>query len=238
MKSPPEVGQIFAARDRSTAKPGSKDTLTTIDVCVNVNCKDAVIFHAGFTLSGVCHKVALRGHFLHWNQTMQTGDITLRPHRPDEIDALRRIERNAHERYRSLEGFGFTLTAPAIAPERFSTGETIVAEVDNRLSGYILMQPIDGLNYIASIMVEPDLSGRGIGAALLAAAEEKTRQSSLSGTVLATFRQPRWNGPWFRKHGFDSIPEAMIGPGLRAILQRHATFLDMGTREMLWKPAR
>ncbi len=169
---------------------------------------------------------------------MQTGEITLRPHRLDEIGALRRIERNAHERYRSLEGFGFKLTAPAIAPERFSTGETIVAKVDGRLSGYILLQPIDGLNYIASIMVEPDLSGRGIGAALLATAEERTRQSGLPGTVLATFRQPRWNGPWFRKHGFYSIPEAMIGQGLRAILQRHATFLDMGTREMLWKPAR
>lgn len=168
---------------------------------------------------------------------MQTSDIALRPHRRDEIEALRCIERNAHERYRSLDGFGFTLTAPAIAAERFSTGETVVAEVEDRLAGYVLMQPIDGLNYIASIMVEPDLSGRGIGAALLAAAEEKARQSGLPGTVLATFRQPRWNGPWFRRNGFTPLPDAMIGPGLRSILQRHATFLDMSTREMLWKPA-
>jgi N-acetylglutamate synthase-like GNAT family acetyltransferase len=168
---------------------------------------------------------------------MQTGQITLRPHRVTEIATLQRIERAAHERYRLLDGFDFTIVAPAITAERFATGETIVAEIEGRSAGYVLTQKMDGLNYIASIMVAPDLSGRGVGAALLSAAQDSARGAGLPGSVLATFRQPRWNGPWFRKHGFAPIPEVMIGPDLRAVLRRHATGLDMSTREMLWKPS-
>ena len=52
--------------------------------------------------------------------------------------------------------------------------------------------------------------------------------------TLATFKSPPWNGPWFRRHGFAAMPEERIGAGLRAVLDRHAAFLDMATRETLW----
>jgi hypothetical protein len=47
---------------------------------------------------------------------------------------------------------------------------------------------------------------------------------------------PPWNGPWFRRQGFTTMPESEVGAGLLAVLTRHASFLDMQSRETLWFP--
>lgn len=162
--------------------------------------------------------------------------ITLRPFDPAEIDTLLRIECSAHQRYRALEGFDAIVAAPAIRAERFADGVTMVAEIDRRPCGYVIVKPLDGLGYIASLMVEDGLSGNGIGRTLLSWAERHAESLGLSGTCLATFREPRWNAPWYQGLGYRDMRDAEIGPGLRAILDRHATFLDMTTRVTLWKP--
>ncbi|HZU91418.1 MAG TPA: hypothetical protein VE993_19360 [Stellaceae bacterium] len=36
--------------------------------------------------------------------------------------------------------------------------------------------------------------------------------------------------------GFRPMPAALIGPSLRAVLQRHRRFLDMRTRVTVWRP--
>jgi GNAT superfamily N-acetyltransferase len=77
--------------------------------------------------------------------------------------------------------------------------------------------------------------GIGIGRLLMTEAERRARQLKLAGLSLTTFRMPPWNGPWFRRQGYSPIPEELVGPGLRTILDRHATFHDMATRETLWK---
>jgi N-acetylglutamate synthase-like GNAT family acetyltransferase len=102
----------------------------------------------------------------------------------------------------------------------------------------VLLQPLDGLLYVANVSVSPDLAGLGIGRLLMTTAEHRAQQMKLAGLSLATFRIPFWNGPWFRRQGYAPIPEERIGPGLRGILNRHATFLDMATRETLWKLGR
>ena len=167
---------------------------------------------------------------------MQDRPFQLRPFRGDEVDELRKIERSAHRRYARLPNFEKIVNAPAIAPERFSTGETVVAEQDGVRLGYVLAQPLDGMTYIASIMVDDGCSGRGVGSALLEWVEQRSVETGSSAICLTTFKTPPWNGPWFRRHGFEDIPQARIGPGLQAILDRHATFLDMATRDTLWKP--
>jgi hypothetical protein len=77
----------------------------------------------------------------------------------------------------------------------------------------------------------------GIGRLLMIGAEHRAQQLKVAGLSLTTFRTPPWNGPWFRRQGYSPIPEERIGPGLRAILDRHATFHDIATRETLWKPS-
>ncbi|MGJ3264057.1 MAG: GNAT family N-acetyltransferase [Salinarimonas sp.] len=167
----------------------------------------------------------------------EAADVVLRAPAPGEVDDLRAIDVAARVRYRDAGGpLAFVADKPAIAAERFARGETLVAEIDGRPVGHVLLEPLDGLLYVSSIAVAPEAGGRGVGPALMRAAEARAVALGLAGTSLATFREPPWNGPWFRRLGYAPIPQARIGPGLAAILAGHARFLDMSTRETLWKP--
>lgn len=168
---------------------------------------------------------------------MRCAPPFLRPLAEDETEALRAIEKAARIRYRALGGFlARAADGPAIAAERFADGETIVAEVFSKPAGFVLFKPLDELLYVASVAVSPEAAGLGIGRLLMIAAERRAQQMEVAGLSLTTFRTPPWNGPWFRRQGYLPIPVERIGPGLRAILDRHATFHDMSRRETLWKP--
>ena len=111
----------------------------------------------------------------------------------------------------------------------------IMAEgTGNVLLGFTLAQPLDGLLYLANISVVPHASGFGIGQSLLTCVSGLAHEGGLPAVTLATFKTPPWNGPWFRKQGFTPMPAARIGPGLQAVLDRHAASLDMAMRETLW----
>jgi N-acetylglutamate synthase-like GNAT family acetyltransferase len=161
----------------------------------------------------------------------------LRPVAENEIETLRTIEKAARTRYRALDGvLARAAEAPAIAPERFAGGETIVAERQGEPAGFVLLQPLDGLLYVTNVAVKPVAAGLGIGRLLMIGAERRAQQLKVAGLSLTTFRTPPWNGPWFRRQGYSPIPEALVGTGLRAILDRHENFHDMAARETLWKP--
>jgi N-acetylglutamate synthase-like GNAT family acetyltransferase len=159
----------------------------------------------------------------------------IRPARPHEIEALPAIDAAARARYADLVAYRFVVSAAPIALERFAVGETIVAERDGALVGFALAHPIDGMSYLANISVRPEAGGQGFGAALLDHVMARAAAAGLPAVALATFRAPPWNGPWFRRHGFVTMPEDEIGSGLREILARHAAFLDMSMRETLWR---
>jgi GNAT superfamily N-acetyltransferase len=166
-----------------------------------------------------------------------THSLFLRPLIQDESEAVRMVEKVARARYRALGGyFAQAAEAPPIAPERFVGGETLVAELHHAPVGFLLLRPLDGLLCVVTIAVSPDAAGLGIGRLLMTRAERRARELKVAGLSLTTFRTPPWNGPWFRRQGYSPIPEERIGPGLRAILNRHATFHDMAARETLWKP--
>ncbi|WP_372425619.1 GNAT family N-acetyltransferase [Salinarimonas chemoclinalis] len=163
--------------------------------------------------------------------------IRLRPPADGDVARLVALEHASRRRY-AVHGGALAWVAgmPAMAPERFDRGETVVADaVDGTPLGYVLLEPLDGLLYIVGIAVAPEAGGRGVGRALMAQAEARASAQRLGGTSLATFREPPWNGPWFRRLGYVPLPEHRIGPGLAAVLARHAGFLDMATRETLWK---
>ncbi len=162
--------------------------------------------------------------------------MEIRPFTSEDIPTLIDIEQSARLRYAGMAGLEFVVTGPGIKPERFLTGETFVAELDGLIYGYVLLQPMDGYLYIANIMVKDGASELGIGISLMERAHERAVELGLSGTALATFRAPRFNGPWYRKLGYQTMDPLLIGPGLQAILDRHATFLDMEQRETLFRP--
>ena len=168
---------------------------------------------------------------------MSVNSIRLRPYTGAEIEELRKIERAAYRRYLSMESFAEIAAAPATAPENFETGTTTVAEADGRPVGYVIVQQLDNMLYIASLVVHDGMSGKGVGGALLRWAEHRAVALEASAICLATFRAPNWNAPWYRKLGYVEIQEEKIGPELQTILNRHSTFLDMTARITMWKLA-
>ena len=154
----------------------------------------------------------------------------------DDTPALQVIEKKARAVYASLPGFEFVATSPPIAADRLISGTTFVAEVSKSLVGFALVQPMDGTLYLANISVLPEASNRGVGARLLERVIAYARARHATAVTLTTFRVPPWTGPWFRRHGFKTMPESEVGAGLQAILTRQASFLDMETRETLWLP--
>jgi N-acetylglutamate synthase-like GNAT family acetyltransferase len=164
------------------------------------------------------------------------GSLLLRPADSREVSRLQEIDKAARSRYRSAGSLSFAAETPAISSSRLVEGDVIVAEKDGRTVGFVLMNAMDGMLYIANISVDPPFAGRGIGAALIEAAEHHARSRGLTALALATFRTPRWNRPWFRQLGFQPMPADQIGPSLRAVLTRHRQFLDMRTRITMWRP--
>lgn len=102
---------------------------------------------------------------------------------------------------------------------------------DDRPLGMIQFVPIElspaqgeGLYMILCIWVHGynegvgDAQGRGIGSALLAAAEKEARDLGATGIAAWGLRLPVWmKASWFKKHGYRSVDR-------------------IGVRELLWKP--
>ncbi|MGP9821760.1 GNAT family N-acetyltransferase [Salinarimonas sp. NSM] len=164
--------------------------------------------------------------------------IRLRPLAEGDAPRLAALERASRRRYADHGGaLAWVAEMPAMPPERFDRGDTLVADgADGTPLGYVLLEPLDGLLYIVGIAVAPQAGRRGVGRTLMREAEVRASAQGLGGTSLATFREPPWNGPWFRRLGYTAMPEHRIGPGLAAVLTRHAGLVDMATRETLWKP--
>jgi len=153
-----------------------------------------------------------------------------------DIPSLQEIEKAARSRYEADGGLAFAAETAPIAARRLEEGEVIVAEEGGRPVGFILTDIMDGMLYIANISVDVAAAGRGIGAALIGVAEQRAISAGLCALALTTFKTPGWNGPWFRRLGFETMPDDKIGPGLLAVLERQRQFLDMTTRETLWRP--
>jgi len=152
-----------------------------------------------------------------------------------DIAALQELESAARTRYLDLQNLAFVAAAPAIAADRLQVGHVTIAEQEDRLLGFVLTSLVDAQLYIANISVAPGASSHGIGDALMRATMQRAGTLGLGALTLTTFRAPRWNAPWFGRHGFTPIPDEAVGPGLREILQRQARSVDPATRVALWR---
>ncbi|MCD5975597.1 GNAT family N-acetyltransferase [Pseudomonas quasicaspiana] len=155
----------------------------------------------------------------------------------EDVPDLCRISAEARLRYRTFPSLAHIAEAPALAPLRFEACRVVLALDSNshKIMGFAAMRPLDGLLYLDNISVRPSASGMGIGANLLSAAIEHAESLGVRAVSLTTFREPPWNGPWFRKHGFLTMPGAYIGEGLKQVMDRQRVTLDATTRETLWR---
>jgi GNAT superfamily N-acetyltransferase len=168
-----------------------------------------------------------------------TYEIVLRAATPDDFAVMAKISVEARSRYRTIAALGHVADTAAVAEHRFRRGRAIVAATAAQtVLGFALTRPVDALLLLDNISTSSKCRGQGVGARLLQAVLNEASTEGFSAVALTTFREPVWNGPWFRKFGFEPMPDHLIGTALRALIKHQSTYLDPRTRETLWRRLR
>ena len=150
----------------------------------------------------------------------------LRPGRRDDLERLGEIERSAGEMFAA---HGMSAVAE---DEPFSIEELteycvrerlwVVTDESDRPVAYSVADLIDGCAHLEQVSVHADHAGQRLGQALIEAVVEWARERQLPAVTLTTFSEVPWNGPYYARLGFETIPEASLSPGLRRIRREEA----------------
>ncbi|HEX2578342.1 MAG TPA: GNAT family N-acetyltransferase [Aquihabitans sp.] len=124
-----------------------------------------------------------------------------------------------------------TLEAAAI------DGRLWVAEADGEPVGYALVVDLDGEHHLEQLSVDPAHGRRGLGAALVAAADRWAAGLGGRSLTLCTFSDVPWNRPYYERLGFVVVDEAALSPALLAVRAHEAADgLDPATRVVMRRP--
>jgi GNAT superfamily N-acetyltransferase len=105
-----------------------------------------------------------------------------------------------------------------------------VGEIEGRIAGFVIGEWQDEDVYLHELDVDPAFQRRGVGATLVRAFVDAARAKRARDVYLATFRDPPWNAPFYRKLGFADAPRSDYLPWMTALEESQAAFLDMSTR--------
>jgi GNAT superfamily N-acetyltransferase len=91
---------------------------------------------------------------------------------------------------------------------------------DGEPVGYVLASVVDEEAHVDQVSVVPEAAGHGIGAALIERVCAWATEGGHDTVTLTTFRDVPWNGPYYRRLGFDEVATAALGPELAAVRRR------------------
>jgi GNAT superfamily N-acetyltransferase len=147
----------------------------------------------------------------------------IRPARLDDIPALIAIEVASGELFRAV---GMTAVAddPPLSAEVFghfvAAGRSFVhANVHNDPTAYILVEPLDGRLFVEQVTVSPASARGGLGAQLFDFAQDHASDFGMHGLSLTTFRDVRWNAPYYLRLGFEIVAASDLTLGLVSKLE-------------------
>jgi GNAT superfamily N-acetyltransferase len=171
---------------------------------------------------------------------MPESSVVIRAAREGELPLISALEKSGEKLFRSA---GMDLVADAPAPEpaayraALEDGRLLLA-VDERDTaiGFIRLEILDGDPHVEQVSVHPDHAGHGIGASLLAAAEQLARARGHRRMTLTTFRDVPWNGPYYTRLGWSALRDASLPPELAAARrQERALGFDEWPRQAMVK---
>jgi GNAT superfamily N-acetyltransferase len=168
---------------------------------------------------------------------------TIRPPRPDELETLRDIERDAGRLFAEI---GLDEIA-AHDPESLETltqyleVERIWVVADactDAPLGYAVVDILDGLAHIEQISVRANQGRRGLGTMLLEYVCAWAADNGFAAVTLTTFRDVAWNAPFYAKHAFRILDAAETGPELTERRTEEAAYgLDPALRVCMRRDA-
>lgn len=88
--------------------------------------------------------------------------------------------------------------------------------------GYAVAKEVDGNAYLQEIDVYPSHGQKGIGRSLVETVCIWAKQHGYPRVLLSTFRDVRWNAPFYMKLGFQILEESKITTGFQEIRQQEA----------------
>lgn len=74
------------------------------------------------------------------------------------------------------------------------------------LAGFAMTSVREGWLYLDQISVDPAHGRGGVGSALIGRVMLEAKDRGLKRVTLSTFRDPPWNGPFYRRNGFRELP--------------------------------
>ena len=142
--------------------------------------------------------------------------------RPTDLPLLAAVERDAA---RLLVGHApETVLAETTSLEDLESaqrqGHLWVALADDLPVGFAharLLEP--GAIHLEEVDVRPEHGRRGLGRGLVEAVSAWAKAAGYRCVTLTTFRDVRWNMPFYVGLGFEVIPPHELSPALRAVLQ-------------------
>ena len=150
--------------------------------------------------------------------------FSIRLARAEDADALPAIELAAGKLFETVEGLAGVAGTNAIPADEqrrlIRRGHSLVAEADGRIVGFLSTEPFRRELHIREFSVHPDHQGQGIGAVLLRAVAIDARNSGFSAITLTTFADVPWNGPFYARHGFETVTDLDAHPRLNAAIEQ------------------
>jgi GNAT superfamily N-acetyltransferase len=151
-------------------------------------------------------------------------DYRIRLARADEVARIRAIEDEAGTMFSGLGLIDEALdpSFPLDAAARLiALGQVWVAcRADDVPVGMVIASVREGAAYIEELDVVPAHGRRGLGSHLIARVCDWAKTEGFATVTLSTFRDVPWNGPFYRKRGFQDLSPAEWTADMHAIRTR------------------
>jgi len=108
-------------------------------------------------------------------------------------------------------------------------GGRVLVAPDGRLAAFAIFAEVAGLPYLDQLSVHPAFQRRGLGGVLVHECVEWARGRDV---WLTTYAHVPWNGPYYRRLGFDVVPEERCHPELLVILASQRAALPLAEQRI------
>jgi len=125
-----------------------------------------------------------------------------------DVPALDAVEQSAAKAFiGSSVGYVESRSVDPALLIKLAAAKTLWVAVDdqNIPVGFAACYPLDGFFYLHEISVAQEAQGHGIGRRLMHALEEHALNERYPYIGLVTFRDVRWNGPFYKSLGYKEI---------------------------------
>jgi GNAT superfamily N-acetyltransferase len=169
-----------------------------------------------------------------------TPRYTIAAARPEDLARLPAIELAAARLLagQAPESVLNETTSQDVLEDARRDGRLWVALADDSPVGFAHVEVIErGAAHLEEIDVHPDHGRRGIGTRLVAHVCRWAEAEGYRSVSLTTFRDIRWNMPFYARLGFEVLPCAALTPALRALVRDETRRgLDPSRRVVMRRP--